>query len=83
MSATIINPARTINMRRTCRVCRWFNTTESTCQRLPPQVVSTKTPDGRGGWYPTTQTQWPTVWNENWCGEHKFDKYKFAEAVLK
>lgn len=53
------------------------NTVTTICRKRPPTVVGsplvTKTQDGFGaqGWF--TNTLWPGVTKDDWCGEHEPD----------
>jgi len=61
---------------RKCPSCRFYD--GGVCHRYPPQAIVT--PNHQGG-HMTDYVQ-PWVYSDNWCGEYKHDKRKFAALVL-
>lgn len=66
--------------RPSCRYCR--HNDDGMCRRYPPTTVSVNTKDAWGNDRQEIQWHQPAVIEKDWCGEFKFDRIKFAEAVL-
>jgi hypothetical protein len=66
---------------RKCFSCKFENAGE--CFRFPPLPIETTQRNSYGNEYPEIQYHHPSISRAtDWCGEHKFDKKKFAAYVL-
>jgi hypothetical protein len=57
----------TIDKRRCCKNCAFYEKTTDECRKSPPTVFPD--PDGSINF----DAQWPIVSSEDWCGEYKED----------
>lgn len=61
-------------MSESCKQCRYFFDrgpgSMDLCRRYPPTMLL-KTGKGFVGEYHDTQTAWPEIGREDWCGEYQ------------
>lgn len=67
-------------MKHNCLTCRFENA--RLCRRSPPVPVSMISQDAWGNYKTGVEYHQPSVWDNDWCGEYKHDKVKFAAHVL-